>query len=303
MKKYIIICADDFAQNEDISEGILTLMRMKRINATSCLVNSGCWSEMSESLNPFKTSHFIGLHVNLTHGQPLSAMWRKHEGEVFRGLAYLMKRCYLKQINEEVLTAEIQAQLDVFTHHMHVYPDFIDGHQHIQQLPLIQKSLLNAHLKQMGHMNQTDSSTAEDEKNESGDIVYHEASFFRHTYNGWCDYFSLTGFPKKQVLVLLGGASFKRRLIDEGIPTNTSFSGLYHLKQSKHYRRYFRRFLKQTRHGGIIMCHPGNISSDISDPLHAYRSYELDYFLSDVFLTDMEDNAFYLMKKQDALCN
>lgn len=302
MKKHIIICADDFAQNEDISEGILTLMRMKRINATSCLVNSGCWNEMSEALNTFKTSHFIGLHVNLTYGQPLSAMWRKHEGEVFHGLRHLLKRCYLKQLSEEVVAAEIQAQLDVFTHHMHVYPDFIDGHQHIQQFPIIQQSLLAVHGKQMGHMSQKENSMEEERREASDDMLCHEASFFRHTHNGWRDYFSLTGFPKAQVLAVLGGAHFKRTLRQESIPTNSSFSGLYHIKHSKNYRRYFRRFLTQTCNGGIIMCHPGQPSSDTTDPLYAYRAHELDYFMSDVFLTDMEDNSFYLIKKQDVAC-
>ena len=92
MRKQLILCADDFAQNEDISEGILSLMRTKRINATSCVVNSPCWPEQSEALHAFKSSHFIGLHLNLTMGQPLSAVWRKHEGEVFQRLPHLLKR-------------------------------------------------------------------------------------------------------------------------------------------------------------------------------------------------------------------
>lgn len=46
----LCICADDFAQNESISEGILNLASKKRINATSCMVNSLFWQEMAFDL-------------------------------------------------------------------------------------------------------------------------------------------------------------------------------------------------------------------------------------------------------------
>lgn len=299
MKKHIIICADDFAQNEDISEGILTLMRAKRINATSCLVNSACWSDMSEAFNTLKANHFIGLHLNLTFGQPLSAMWRKHVGEVFPGLPGLLKSCYLNRLNQEVVAAEIQAQLDVFTHHMHIYPDFIDGHQHIQQFPVIRQALLAVHRQQMGHVEHENQLSDAAEMTPTDETLFHELSFFRNTNNGWRDFLLLTGFPKPQILALLGGMRFRRGLIHEYIPTNSSFSGLYHFKQAQKYRQYFRRFLKRTQDGGMIMCHPGQSSQDFADPLQAYRSHEFDYLMSDFFLTDMEDNAFCLIKKQE----
>lgn len=289
MGKQIIICADDFAQNEAISEGILLLAKAKRINATSCIVNSNYWNEISTELTAIKQTHFLGLHINLTFGQPLSAMWRKYEGETFTGLPRLLKKVYLNQLNWQAVAAEIQAQLDVFTHTMHVYPDFIDGHQHIHQFPIIRRALLAIHAKQMGHVeNQDDLVTEEPE---------HMVSFFRNTSNGLRDYMSMTGFPKSQLLTLLGGCRFKRTLIREKIPTNRSFSGSYNFKNAENYRKYFQRFLSKTLDGGLIMCHPGVFSQDKQDPLYRSRHHEFNYFMSDVFLTDLEDNAFRLMKK------
>ncbi len=286
MSKRIIICADDFAQNEAISEGILSVARMKRINAISCLTNMPGWSDMSTALSVLKETHFIGLHINLTFGQPLSAKWRKHEGEYFSGLSNVAKKSYLRKLEKDVVMAEIQAQIDVFTHNMHVYPDFIDGHQHIQQFPVIRQAVLDIHKKQMGHLTK---------ETDSDDLVADEHhSFFRHTYNSWPDFFSFTGFPKCQLLAILGGRRFKHMLIREQMPTNTTFAGVYHFRHAANYRSYFQHFLKKTQDGGLIMCHPGQQSNDLFDPLRGYRHHELNYLMSDLFLTDIEDNGFRL---------
>lgn len=293
MVKQIILCADDYAQNESISEGILSLAKMKRINAISCLVNSAGWGDLYPELSSVKQTNFVGLHLNLTFGQPLSALWRKKEAENFSGLPKLLKRAYLGQLDLQVVIAEIQAQIDVFTHTMHVYPDFIDGHEHIQQLPIIRKALLHVHALQMGHIANTNNTEVYEP---SVDDQKHIPAFFRNTHNGLRDFVSLSSFPKAQILSMLGGRKFKRTLINEQIPTNTSFSGIYNFRNSSSYRKYFQAFLKKTHDGGLIMCHPGAISKDTLDPLYKNRHHELDYFMSDVFLTDLEDNSFLLMK-------
>lgn len=287
MNKQIIICADDFAQNSEISEGIILLARNKRISAVSCMVNSACWDEMSQELNDFSFNGYIGLHLNLTFGQPLSSAWRKFEGETFYPLSVLLKKLYLGHIKSSTIEAEIQAQLDVFSNGMHIYPDFIDGHQHVHQYKIVREALFDVHNKVMGHIN----SSEEDE------FCYID-SFFRNTSNGYKDLFRLLGFPKRQILNFLGGIKLKKMLILNQTPTNSSFSGIYNFKYAHNYRKYFKKFLSESENGGIIMCHPGNYSNDSNDPLHQYRHYELDYLNSDLFLTDIEDNYFTLIFKK-----
>lgn len=280
----LLLCADDYAQNEDITAGILSLIQQDRINAVSCLVNSQSFAEYSQDLKPLKNKVFVGLHLNLTFGQPLSAKWRKHEGERFQGLPRLLKRAYLRQLDLDVVLAELKAQIDVFTHAMHVYPDFIDGHEHIHQLPIVRKALLELYQQQHN--------MAFDEEN----IPEHK-SFIRQTSNGLKDLFSLTSFPKRQLISLLGGMKFKRLLIREAIPTNVSFNGIYNIKCASQYRKYFQKFLNNSKNGGLIMCHPGNRSNDKEDPLYLYRHSELEYFLSDAFLRDLLDNSVKLMSR------
>lgn len=285
MSKQIIICADDFAQNHEISEGILLLARNKRISAISCMVNGAHWDEDSHELNNINFNGYVGLHLNLTFGQPLSSAWRKFEGEKFYSLPVLLKKLYLGQIKRETIEAEIQAQIDVFSNFMHIYPDFIDGHQHVHQYKNVREALFSVHQKVMGHT-----------ENEV-DAEYIDA-FFRNTSNGYKDLITFSSFPKPQILGALGGIKFRKMLTIKQLPMNSSFTGIYNFKNAYKYRNYFKKFLSKSENGGMIMCHPGNFSKDLSDPLHKFRHYELTYLMSDFFLTDMEDNHYNLIFKK-----
>jgi len=272
--KHITLCADDYAQNISISEGIVRLAEKGRISATSCMVNSKAWNEAHQALHPIQSTTYIGLHFNLTHGDALSPSWKKNYGAQLPGMASLLKQSCLRRLNPEVIAAEILAQLDAYTQAMNAYPDFIDGHQHIHQLPVIREALF---------------------------AVYADLPpgiFIRKTCNGWLYLLSEDGFPKRQLIALLGGIAFQKRLTHWALPTNSSFSGIYNFKEAANYRHYFKRFLKHSQDGGLIMCHPGNLSEDVSDPLHLYRHHELDYFMSDEYLSDLDSHSFQLKRKE-----
>ncbi|HBI21265.1 MAG TPA: cellobiose phosphorylase [Legionella sp.] len=261
MNKHIILCADDYGQNEAISAGILRLVQLGRINAVSCMVNMPSWAQASSALIGMKSSLYIGLHLNLTDGVP------------FTPLPVLIKNAYLRRLNVQAIAAEIQTQINAFVDAMEVYPDFIDGHQHVHQLPMVRDALLLVY-KRMGLK-----------------------AFIRNTHNGWHDLWSFQGFPKRQLIALLGGMTLRRLLVKQGISSNTSFAGIYPFHQSAHYRDYFKPFLGQIQEGGLIMCHPGDPSEDPTDPLSPYRHHELHYFLSDEFLSDLKANSIQLRCK------
>ena len=265
MKK-IILCADDYAQNEAISTGILQLATKNRINAISCLVNTPLWPKLSLKLAPLKHTTSIGLHFNLTFGEALSSEWRAHYGQTFGSLPALIIKSYFRMLSIPIIKAEIHAQLKAFINATGKSPDFIDGHQHIHQLPLIR---------------------------DCWQTLYQDKKFnpfSRSTYHEWKDCLSLKGAPKQQLILLLGGKTFKHRLKESTIRTNTSFAGVYNFSNATNYRHYFKRFLNQSREGGLIMCHPGLSSTDLTDPLHQHRHHEFAYFISDQYLEDLKDN-------------
>ena len=273
--KKITLCADDYAQNIAISEGIIRLAELGRISATSCMVNSDAWNDTYSALQVIYPTTYVGLHVNLTHGIALSDSWKNHYGAQFPGLARLLMLAYSRQLNPAVIAAECHAQWDAYSNAMNVMPDFIDGHQHVHQLPLIRDAILSVYA----------------DRSLSGTTI-------RKTTQGWRDLVVKDGFLKRQLIMLLGGIELNKRLTALNIPTNTSFSGIYNFKQSTHYRKYFQSFLRYSQDNGLIMCHPGQRSNDTTDPLNDYRHHELAYFLSDDFLNDLTAHSFQLKRKE-----
>lgn len=261
----LYICADDYAQSPAISEGILRLAREGRINAISCLSNSPDWPQHAKPLQTLSDVH-CGLHFNLTWGEPLSTAWRQQYGTVFFALSELISLVYTGKIHLDVLKAELRAQWLRFEDHRGKAPDFIDGHQHVHQLPIVSQALLAIY----------------EEKQATG--------FVRCTSNGYRDLFTWQAFPKAQALFLLGGAGFRKR--GASIPMNTTFAGFYPFNHSKRYRDYFRGFLAQSRTQGLIMCHPGLKTKDEQDPLCSSRPDEYDYLMSESYLQDLREFGF-----------
>src|SRR3989338_3630816 len=101
MTKCIILCADDYGQNKPISQAIITLIEKKRLSATSCLTTFPHWLEFAKFLQPYIDSIDIGLHFNLTEGDPGRVM----------SLSQLLKKAYLRQLDKQRILAEFNRQL------------------------------------------------------------------------------------------------------------------------------------------------------------------------------------------------
>ncbi|KTC85414.1 MULTISPECIES: ChbG/HpnK family deacetylase [Legionella] len=273
MIRELILCADDYAQNETISEGILLLAQKKRINAISCLVNLPDWKNTHHELKQVNKDTYLGLHLNLSLGQALSTKWRKKYSPHFNSHSLTIKQSYLGFLNKECVEAEICAQLDAFSNSTGRLPDFIDGHQHIHQLPIIRDALISIYKQKK------------------------LTAFCRNTSSHWRDFLLCANFPKAQAISLLGGFSFKKLLRQQLISANSSFAGIYNFARAKNYRYYFKKFLYQSDNGGLIMCHPGLHSNDHRDALHPYRHYELNYLMSSEFLSDLDDAQCRLQLK------
>ncbi|WP_020182293.1 ChbG/HpnK family deacetylase [Methylotenera sp. 1P/1] len=129
----LIITADDYAQSAAIDTGILNLVGMGRVTAFSCLTLSTRWPEAATRITQqIKQSADIGLHLDFTqYTQPL-----KH------GLAALILKTKFRLLDESAIRHAIKAQLDAFEQALGMAPDYIDGHQHVHQLPQIRKVLI-----------------------------------------------------------------------------------------------------------------------------------------------------------------
>lgn len=258
MSKQIILCADDYGQNTEISEGILDLLAESRLSAVSCMVNGLAWQSYSKRIVDYPNISW-GLHLNFTHGSAISASWD------FSSLLNLLKKCYFPSKEfEKFVTQEIKAQLNRFKQDVGFWPQFIDGHQHVHQLPIIRQALINV-VKELDCK-----------------------PWFRITSTFKTMNFTNMRSWKKWALLILGGQSFQKLLDANLFSYPRDFAGEYSFHQAKHYRQIFLSAADNLKNGGLIMCHPGLKGPDSSDPIASSRQLEYQYFTSSEYMTDIK---------------
>lgn len=259
-KRVISICADDIGQDPAINEGCLELFQLKRLNAVSALVEA---PYISEHRNAWQTARSqgleIGLHFNLT---------LKFDDSTFcKALSSWILLSQLRLINTDSIRESFIKQLDLFTHHFGHLPDFIDGHQHIHQFPMIRDVLVNEVQKRF--------STP-------------ESFWVRNTVPP--ENSTLPDSLKCQLLTWLGGQALKSELDKRKIRSNDGFLGVYgfNANDSEAYRMRIRQWLKHSNNGALLMCHPAN-SAVLNDAIGKQRPIEFSYLKSDLFIQDLNE--------------
>ena len=139
----VIICADDYAQSAAIDAAILTLIERGILTATSCMTLSPRWPESARQLTPqLRTKADLGLHLDFT--QFSRSMRVSHPVLAVRSLTGLL--------STQKVMANIKQQLDAFEDALHTPPDYIDGHLHVHQLPIIREALLTILQHRYSHL-------------------------------------------------------------------------------------------------------------------------------------------------------
>jgi chitin disaccharide deacetylase len=148
-------------------------------------------------------------------------------------LGSLMKRAFLGRIDRAEVAAELARQLAAFETAMGRPPDFVDGHQHVHQLPVIRDAVVEALRARPG------------------------------------TYVRLCGEAPGRILrrgvsvaktMLIGGlsgplAAAARR---HGIPANRGFRGVYDFSGAVPYEDLLERFVTPATDQALIMVHPGH---------------------------------------------
>ncbi len=132
----IIMSADDYAYSASIDEAIIKLIKNDRLSATSCMVLSPRWKEAGAIITPaIRKKASIGLHLDFTQF----------------GNAYphvkLILLSLMRRLPKESIKISINKQLDAFEEVIGSSPDYVDGHQHIHQLPQIRDVLIEVLLE------------------------------------------------------------------------------------------------------------------------------------------------------------
>lgn len=260
----IWLCADDYGISPGVNRAIRDLIARGRLNATSVMVVGPATGrdEIDALIEIAKDSPrcAIGLHATLTAPfHPLTLAFRPLEGGLFLPLPKLLRASLLRRLDVEMIGAELNAQIAVFTGLFGRPPDYVDGHQHVQLFPQVRDACL--------------------------------AAVKRHAPDAWVRQCGRTGalaqrldMPKALLLDLLS-AGFRKRATAAGVPFNRGFAGAYDFTVAADFAGLMPGFVDTLPNGGLVMCHPGHVDETLIalDPLTDQRQREYDYLAGDAF--------------------
>jgi predicted glycoside hydrolase/deacetylase ChbG (UPF0249 family) len=244
-----------------VSRGIFEALEAGRLNATSAMTNRPHWRSAASELAQFGAKIEVGLHLNLTLGAPLSSMPQLAPGGELPNLRQLVRASLRRSLPEAEVRGEIARQIDAFEEAFGAPPDFVDGHQHIQVLPLVRDFLIEelAARKLAGRTWLRDSSD------------------------------TLSRIVARRVEI---GKAVTVAGLGRGFAINDGFAGYSSFAPSRDYGADFARYLVAPGGWHLVMCHPGRVDEELSlaDSVTTARENELGFLLSSRF-TEILDAA------------
>lgn len=267
--KRVILCADDFAVHQSASEGIAELARLQRISATSAMVLSPRWSQDVALLHALRGQIDVGLHLDWT------SEFAQVAGHGLR-LGAAMRRAVLGGFDQAQASAVIERQLDLFELHWQAAPDYVDGHQHVQQFAGIRQALVK--------------------------VLWH-----RYGSMPVKPYLRLSRPPtgttdlKGMVIAWLGADALEKIAASTGLIRATALLGIHDFSGTPaHYASLMVRWLAQAPPGAIIMCHPAQ-ACEHGDEIGVSRVQEFAYLASPAFTQALAAAGVTLARGQDVL--
>lgn len=259
----VALCADDYGLSPGVDLGILALATQSRITALSCMTASPRWPQAATGLKPLFGAVDIGLHFTLTQLAPLGQMPRLAPGGIFPPMGRLYGQAALRAVDADEIAQELERQLRAFVAATGREPDFLDGHHHVHQLPVVRKVVARIWDKRTGWIRNT------------------ATPFSSILARGVAQ-------PRAAVLAFYGQAA-RRVWTSSGITTNSDFAGVRNFDEREPYRVLMRRYLTGARPGLLIMCHPGRPDEETGkiDFVTAPRADELAYLSGADFAADL----------------
>jgi hypothetical protein len=262
--KAIVVCADDYGIAPGVGIAIRDLIAGRRISATSCMTVSPSWAMEAAKLRDLNGQAEIGLHLTLTDVAPAGPMPGLAPEGRLPPLPKLIVQALSGGIAADEVAGEVDRQIDRFIEGIGRLPDFLDGHQHVHQLPGVRAAVFAVFLKRL--------------KPAGAWIRYATVplpEIVRHR---------LPVGAKTAVITLLG-AGFRAEGERLGIAGNASFRGVRTFSGEPPYAVLLPRLLAGLGEGGLLMCHPGLVDAELAarDPVTAARVDEYETLKSDAF--------------------
>ncbi len=247
----LILNADDYAMDEGVDQAILALIARNAVTAASAMVLSPRWAEAAGEIRQMNAD--CGLHLDLT--SEFAATKR-----IAPSLSALIARAYAGRLDSAAIRDAIEAQLDLFERALGRPPDFVDGHQHVHQLPAIRSQLIDALQRRYGA--------------DAAKIGIRICAPRR--WRG----------AKAQLIGVLGAAPTAGLARGAGHAVNSDFLGVYGFSPDADLPLLWRQWLTGMQGDmPLAMCHVATASgrSTIADPIRAARVNEFSWLASGAF--------------------
>ena len=231
----MIICADDYGMRADIDRAILQLCGDGKLTAVSCMVLfERCDAALMEKLRTHEAKADIGLHFCLTNENlPLSPPLEQTRLPEFKTL---FRRALFRQLKPAEITALLAAQYGLFVKKAGRTPDYIDGHLHAHQLPVV-AGVLADFVRQ---------------------LPADRRPYVRNTRLCTRELRQKNLPSLKAGFIGAFGRRLEQRLHAAGVATNDGLSGIYDFKEWRRYPEFFAKFAAcLPDKNGILVTHPG----------------------------------------------
>ena len=261
----VVLCADDYGLAPGVSAGIRELLDAGRLSATGAMTLSPHWAVEGPRLAAYGTRADLGLHLTLTDLAPLGAMPSLAPGGRLPALGTLIRRAYLGGLDGDEVAAELDRQIAAFAHAVGRPPDFIDGHQHVHQLPGVRQAVL-ARAGALGPQ-----------------------AYVRYAVDGVGAILARGVAVVRALAIAAMGRAMAREGARAGIPGPRVFRGVRDFTPGEDVARLMPRFLAHPVPRMVLACHPGRVDAALAalDPVLAPREAELAYLASPRFEADL----------------
>lgn len=246
--KPFILNADDYGMSPGVDLAILRLAERRIVTSTSVMTLAPRWPEASLPLLDVPLDR--GLHLDLTSPFVPNAY----------GLGGLMAAACARRLDRGAVRRAIHAQLDRFEAALRAPPDFVDGHQHVHQLPGVRDELVSALSERYG----------------AAASRVRLRSCWSRRWRG----------AKAAIIAAAGARGLMRLARAHGHAVNSDFAGVYDFSPTARLPTLWRGWLcGLAGPDPLVMCHVGVDagSPQDDDPICQARIREFDWFSSDEF--------------------
>lgn len=270
----LTLCADDYGIAPGVGTAIRALIAAGRLQATGCMTGSPHWPAEALLLKPLEGKARFGVHLTLTDHRPLGAMPATAPQGRLPGVGEMVKRSLTRRLDRAEIAAELERQVDAFETAMGRAPDFLDGHHHVHQLPVVRDCVLDLWRRRLSP---------------TGGWV---RSCWENPLTIWRRGID----PVRATIIALLGLGFGRKMRRMGVPHNHSFRGVYDFSGKIAYAELFRRFTDNPPPGTLVMCHPGLVDDALRacEWLTDQREVEYRFLASDHCPLSLADRGLTL---------